>query len=93
MLSLEEKRAILNSFKELREKQDKFGRYFYYFDNSSTRKKIVAREFTASGNGYVFGKYLPEYKEVLYKDGSVCVKYFSADELEEIVKKSINSLR
>jgi hypothetical protein len=36
---------------------------------------------------------LPEYKDVLYQDGSVCVKEFSAIELEDIVRKSIESLK
>jgi hypothetical protein len=53
MLTLSRKREILNSFEELKENEDKFGRYFYYFDNAPSRKKIVAREFVASGNGYV----------------------------------------
>jgi len=79
-------------FQRLREKQDKFDRFFYYFDNSSSRKKIVAREFTESGNGYVFSTYIPEYKDVLYKDGSVCVKDFTAEQLKNIIRKSIDSL-
>jgi hypothetical protein len=92
MLTLEEKRKILNSFDELREKENKFGRFFYYYDKSPLRKKIVAREFVNSGNGYVFGQYLPEYKDALYQDGSICVKNFSANELRYIVRKSIDSL-
>ncbi|MBM7620037.1 hypothetical protein JOC95_001889 [Bacillus tianshenii] len=92
MLSLAEKRKILQSFEELREKENHFGRFFYYYDKSPSRKKIVAREFVSSGNGYVFGKYLTEYHDVLYQDGSVCVKNFSADELRSIVKKAIDSL-
>lgn len=92
MLSLEQKREILNSFDELREHKDKFGRYFYYYDKSPSRKKIVGREFVKSGNGYIFGLLIPECKNQLYKDGSVCVKKFSALELREIVRKSINSL-
>lgn len=92
MLSLKEKRTILHTFKELREKLDKFGRYYYYFDASTTRKKIVAREFTDSGNGYVYAEHLPEYINQLYKDGSVCVKHYTAEQLREIVRKSIDSL-
>lgn len=93
MLSLNEKRMILNSFKELRERQDKFGRFFYYFDNSGSRKKIVAREFVESGNGYVYGGLLPEYNHLHYKDGSVCVKEFSAEQLKGILQKAIKSLK
>jgi hypothetical protein len=93
MLSLEQKREILNSFKELREKEDKFGRFFYYYDKSPSKKKIVARELTVSGNGYVYGKLLREYQHLLYQDGSVCIKHFSPEELHSIVEKSINSLK
>lgn len=92
MLSLNEKREILNSFVELRESEDQFGRFFYYYDKSPSKKKIVAREFVSSGNGYVYGLLLPEYKNVLYNDGSIYVKDFSAKELREIVRKSIDSL-
>jgi hypothetical protein len=93
LLTLNQKREILNSFEELREHKDKFDRYFYYFDNSPSRKKIVAREFVSSGNGYVYGLLIPEYRELLYKDGSVCVKEFSAQELWKITRKSIDSLK
>jgi hypothetical protein len=92
MLTLDEKREILNSFVEPREKEDKFGRFFYYYDKSPTKKKIVVREFVDSGNGYVYGQFLPEYKKALYQDGSVCVKDFSSNELWDIVRKSIGSL-
>ncbi|XQY93781.1 hypothetical protein ACNRWW_10420 [Metabacillus sp. HB246100] len=91
-MTLSDKRQILNSFHELRENEDKFGRFFYYYDESPSRKKIVAREFVPSGNGYVYGKFIPDYKDSLYKDGSVCVKEFSAEELRIIVRKSIDSL-
>lgn len=93
MLSLEEKRNILHKFTELREKQDDLGRYYYYFDDSATKKKIVARELTDSGNGYVYAKYLPEYKNQLYKDGSVSIKDYTAEQFREVVRKSIDSLR
>ncbi|WP_285889423.1 hypothetical protein [Neobacillus niacini] len=43
MLSLSEKREILNSFKELREQEDKFGRFFYYYDKSPSRKKMAVK--------------------------------------------------
>jgi hypothetical protein len=39
MLSLAQKREILKSFEDLREQEDKFGRFFYYFDKSPSRKK------------------------------------------------------
>ncbi|WP_254052688.1 hypothetical protein [Bacillus sp. V59.32b] len=93
MLSLDEKRSILHSFHELREKEDQYGRFFYYYDASPVRKKLIAYEFSHTGNGYVYGQLLPEYKNLLYKDGSVCVKDYTSEELKEIVRKSILSLQ
>jgi hypothetical protein len=43
MLSLNEKKEILRSFDELSEIEDNLGRFFYYYDRSPSRKKIVAR--------------------------------------------------
>lgn len=75
-----------------REKEDKFGRFFYYYDKSPNRKKIVASELVSSGNGFVYGLLIPKYNVFLYKDGSVCVKEFSGEKLKDIVRKSIDSL-
>jgi hypothetical protein len=49
-----ENRVILYTFEDLRMQEDKFGRIFYYFDKSPSRKKIVAREFVSSGNGWLW---------------------------------------
>ncbi len=89
MLSLEEKRQILNSFKELREELDDFSRYFYYFDQASSRRKIIAREFVESGNGYVYGADLSDYRAQADTRGWVNVKYFSAEQLRDILRKAI----
>lgn len=89
MLSLEEKRVILNSFAELREKLDQFDRYFYYFDNASSRRKIIAREFIQSGNGYIYAANLPQYKSMCDPRGWVSVKHFTREQLKDILQKAI----
>lgn len=89
MLSLEEKRVIINSFSELREKLDEFNRYYYYFDYASSRRKIIAREFVQSGNGYVFGANLPQFKSMCDPRGWVKVKNFTKEQLIDILQKAI----
>lgn len=95
LLSLEEKRQILNSFPELREKLDLslgYPRYFYYFDKASSRRKIIAREFTGNaGTGYVYGANLQSYKNQCDSRGWVLVTRFTAEQLKDIVQKAIAS--
>jgi hypothetical protein len=43
MLSLAQKREILKSF------EDKFGRFFYYFDKSPSRKKSLLESLLLLG--------------------------------------------
>ncbi|KJS21835.1 MAG: hypothetical protein VR72_08540 [Clostridiaceae bacterium BRH_c20a] len=90
-LSLEEKRMILNSFHELAEKKDNQNRYHYYFLNSKTGRKNIAREFIASGNGYIYGENLPQYQKLTDPRGWVNVKYFTKEELIELVTKAIEA--
>lgn len=89
MLSLNEKRNILNSFNELTERVDEFGRHFYYFYESSTRRKILGREFVISGNGYIYGEIFPEYKDLCDDRGWINVKNFSEENLISLMTKLI----
>jgi hypothetical protein len=92
-LSLSQKREILNSFKELTEQVDKNGRYSYRFEDSIDKRKAIAHEFTYTGNGYVYGKNLPDYAKLADARGWVNVRDFSATQLRDIVSKQINSLK
>jgi len=92
-LSQEHKRDILKSFPELEERQDKLGRYYYYFNGSGSRRKVIAREFTSSGNGYVYGKEIPGYRHLADARGWIKVKDYSEKMLKDIVTKSIETLK
>jgi len=90
MLSLEEKRKILNSFEELTERVDEFGRHFYYFYDSNSERKILGREFVESGDGYIYGEVLPEYEDLCDDRGWVHVKTLSESDLSSLVRKIID---
>lgn len=92
-LSLQQKRKILKSFPELTEYVDKSGRYGYNFEGSKYRRKNVAREFTYTGNGYVYGENLVNYHHLADERGWVNVKNFTATELRDIVRRAIDALR
>lgn len=92
-LSLSQKREILNSFKELTEQVDNNGRYSYKLEDSADKRKVIAREFTHTGNGYVYGMNLPDYSKLTDARGWVNVKDFSATQLKDIVSKQIEYLK
>ncbi|MGI6554598.1 MAG: hypothetical protein ACOX2P_04350 [Bacillota bacterium] len=93
VLSFEKKCAIFRSFSELTEKRDNSGRVSYWFLGSKRRKKQVARELTHTGNGYIYGAYLPEYKSKLDDRGWISIKYCTEKELRELIRKVIDSFR
>ncbi|MTI71455.1 MAG: hypothetical protein FH751_14510 [Firmicutes bacterium] len=92
-MSLRKKIEVLTTFIELEEKKDKFNRYFYYFHDSKTRRNIIAREFIKSGNGYVYGANLPDYKHLADSRGWVKVKNFDENTLIDIIEKAIEAHR
>jgi hypothetical protein len=57
----------------------------YYERELTMSKSLFHREMVMYMGCY-------EYKQALYQDGSVCVNDFTAKELREIVRKSIDSL-
>lgn len=90
MLSIEEKRNILNSFEELTERIDEYERHFYYFYDSNSRRKLLGREFSLSGNGYIYGEVLEDYKNICDDRGWVNVKNFTENKLYDIINKIID---
>lgn len=83
-LSFNDKRAILQAFPELAEVQISNERYNYYFDGSQQRRKVVVRELSPTGNGYVYGVYL--------KDHSYVVDARAGLELRILVRLSLKRL-
>ncbi|MCL6599818.1 MAG: hypothetical protein K6T81_13945 [Alicyclobacillus macrosporangiidus] len=91
MLSFEDKRAILRSFPELKEVPISNDRYNYELQNLTLRRRIVAREFSSTGNGYVWGA--PESPYPPDVRGWINVKNFDQTELRQAVRYAINALR
>ncbi|MGD8189416.1 DUF6946 family protein [Brevibacillus ginsengisoli] len=90
MLSFIEKRAIILSFPELIEIQDSEGRVNYEYIESKKRRKVIAREFHPSGNGYVYSDTTHLYD--VDERGWVQIKDFTEKELRLIIMRAIVSL-
>ena len=92
-LSFDQKRSILQSYPELIEVPKSNNRYSYFFEDSKQPRKVVARELSPTGNGYVYGAYLKDHSYVIDARGWIRIKDFSESELRELVEKAIQSFR
>lgn len=90
MLSLEEKLAIVESFPELHRKDVSLGRINFHYEESSYDKKIVVYHLHPNGNGFVYAEYVKGY--ATDSKGLINIRDFSAEELRDIIQKSIQSL-
>lgn len=90
MLSLEEKLAIVESFPELQRKNVSMGRVNFHYDESMYEKKIVVYHLHPNGNGFVYAEYVKGYDAD--PKGFVNIRDFGAEELRDIIRKSILSL-
>lgn len=91
MLSFEHKRDILNSFSELEESMMKNNRFNYALRAVPGRRRMVAREFALTGNGYVRGT--AESKHPIDIRGWVNVKSLTEDDLRLAIRQAINMLQ
>jgi hypothetical protein len=89
-LSQSQKRQIMKSFSELEEKIDSYGRCSYKLKYKDVHRKEIAREFSHTGNGYVYGVDLPDYSKLADSRGWVNIRDFSETKLRDIVTKAIN---
>lgn len=90
MLTFKEKLAIIESFSELERVNVSLGRVNFRFNESVMDKKNVVYHLHPNGNGFVFAGLLPNYQTD--EKGMANIRDFSAKELKQIVKESINSL-
>jgi len=90
-LTLEQKREIFKSFPELTEEIDKYGRVKYKYYESAITRKVIACELSHTGNGYVYGAYLPEYKDELDLRSWICIKDYGEKDLRELIRKAIEA--
>lgn len=80
----------MTSFSELEEKIDSYGRCSYKLKYNDGHRKVIACEFSHTGNGYVYGVDLPDYTKLTDARGWVNIRDFSETELVDIVSKAIN---
>ncbi|MED4924519.1 hypothetical protein P9743_10050 [Anoxybacillus geothermalis] len=97
MLSFEHKKAIFRSFKQLQEKPISNNRVNYVYPESLQRGKVLARELSPSGNGYVNGKYMDS--EIIKKKGYnvdrrgwINIADFSEEQLREVIEIAMMSM-
>jgi hypothetical protein len=90
MLTFEEKLEIIESFPELERRNVSMGRINFHYKASASDKKNVVYHLHPNGNGFVYGEELKGYTKS--EKGMVNIRDFSADELREIIRKSILSL-
>ncbi len=90
-LTLEQKRKIFKSFSELTEQIGKDGRISYKYYGSRRARKEIARELSHTGNGYIYGAYLPECKDELDPRGWINIKDYGEKDLRELIRKVIEA--
>lgn len=91
MLDLAKKREVLCSFPELREISASNGRYNYELQNLILRRRIIAREFSPTGNGYILGT--PQTVHKMDDRGWINVRNLDESELRKTVRDAIDALR
>ncbi|HZG72378.1 MAG TPA: hypothetical protein VEY51_12655 [Chondromyces sp.] len=90
MLTFEEKLAIIESFPELKRKDVSLKRVNFQFEESISDKKNVVYHLHPNGNGFVYAGHLHGYDTD--ERGLVNIRDFSAEELREVIEKSILAL-
>jgi hypothetical protein len=90
MLTYEEKIAIIETFPELTRKDVSLGRTNYQFEESATDKKNVVYHLHPNGNGFIYAEFVKGYRT--NDKGMINIRDFSADQLKDLIEKSIISL-
>ncbi|MED2974516.1 hypothetical protein SAMN05428981_10519 [Bacillus sp. OV194] len=91
MLTFSEKINIIEeNFPQLTRKDISLGRINYHLEESNRDKKIVIQHLHPNGNGFVYAGHLPRGKK--NEKGMVNIRDYSADELINLVQKSMNYL-
>jgi hypothetical protein len=90
MLTFNEKLAIIETFPELERKDVSLKRVNFQLPSSASDKKNVVYHLHPNGNGFVYAGNLDSYQTD--DKGMVNIRDFSADELQKLIKASIESL-
>lgn len=91
MPAFEQTIRILGSFPEMQKKIYQDGRVSFVYSASRRRGKVIVRElYPPTGNGYLCGRYMSDYK--VDDRGWISIKDLSADELREMVIRAMKSM-
>ncbi|MEA3322389.1 MAG: hypothetical protein U9Q88_20525 [Bacillota bacterium] len=90
MLTFEQKLEIIQSFPQLTRKDVSLKRVNFQYEESKSDKKNVVYHLHPNGNGFVYAKGIKGYKTD--DKGMVNIREFGADELHELINKSIERL-
>ncbi|WP_088007415.1 hypothetical protein [Indiicoccus explosivorum] len=90
MLTFEEKQRIIGTFPELNRREVSMKRVNYHFEESLYEKTTVVYHLHPNGNGFVYTGDLPQYEAD--ERGYVNIRDFSPDQLEAIIRDSIEYL-
>jgi hypothetical protein len=90
MLTMEQKKTIIEAFPQLTRKDVSLGRINYHYEDSAYDKKIVVYHLHPNGNGFVYAGQMGGYDTD--DKGFVNIRDYSEEQLRDIVSASIRSL-
>ncbi|NHM31073.1 hypothetical protein [Neobacillus terrae] len=90
MLTFEEKLTIIESFTELNRKDVSLKRVNFQYEESNSDKKNIVYHLHPNGNGFVYAGNLEGYETD--EKGMVNIRDFTAEELRNLLRKTIHSL-
>ncbi len=90
MLTFEEKKTIIESFKQLTPKAVSLGRINYHYLDSDVGKTVVVYHLHPNGNGFVYAGQAEGYETD--DRGLVNIRDYSSKELKRILQDAIDSM-
>jgi len=90
MSERDNKIKVIESFKELEKKVDKYDRYNYCLSiKGRKRHALIVMELIHTGNGYINGRYINTNAYETTKAGDINIKNFTDDEITKLIEESI----
>lgn len=94
MSERDNKMKIIERFKELERKVDKYDRYNYYVNiKGRKRSALIAMELRYTGNGYINGSYVNTSAYKITKAGDINIKNLTDDEITKLIEEAIQNIK
>ena len=94
MSERDKKIKVIESFKELEKKIDKYDRYNYYLNiKGRKRQALIVMELIHTGNGYINGRYINTNAYETTKVGDINIKDFTDAETTKLIKEAIHNIK